>query len=40
VCTAITDALRQPAAFDLTLRHPDDPTNEQLPLTAVAVILH
>lgn len=40
VCTAIADALRQPAAFDLTLRHPDDPTNEQLPLTALAVAAH
>jgi hypothetical protein len=39
VCTAITDALRPPGAFDLTLRHPDDPTNDQVPLTAVAVML-
>ncbi|HSS03141.1 MAG TPA: DUF4377 domain-containing protein [Kofleriaceae bacterium] len=40
VCTAIADALRQPASFDLTLRHPDDPTDEQLPLTALAVAPH
>lgn len=40
VCTAIADALRQSAAFDLTLRHPDDPTDEQLPLTALAVGPH
>jgi hypothetical protein len=40
VCTAIADALRQPAAFDLSLRHPDDPSNEQLPLIALAVIPH
>jgi hypothetical protein len=38
VCTAIANALRQPAAFDLTLRHPDDPTDEQQPLTALAVV--
>lgn len=38
VCTAIADALHQPAAFDLTLRHPDDPANEAAPLTAVAVV--
>jgi hypothetical protein len=38
VCTAIADALRRPAAFDLTLRHPDDPTDELVPLTAVAVV--
>jgi hypothetical protein len=25
VCTAIADALQHPAAFDLTMRHPDDP---------------
>jgi len=40
VCTAIADALGQSAAFDLTLRHPDDPTDEQLPLTALAVAPH
>jgi len=38
VCTAIADALRRPAAFDLTLRHPDDPTDELAPLTAAAVV--
>jgi hypothetical protein len=37
VCTAIADALGRPGAFDLTLRHPDDPTDELLPLTAVSV---
>jgi hypothetical protein len=37
VCAALADALRQPAAFDLTLRHPDDPTNELVPLAALAV---
>jgi hypothetical protein len=40
VCTAIADALRQSAAFDLTLRHPNAPTDEQLPLTALAVASH
>ena len=38
VCTAITDALGRSTPFDLTLRHPDDPTNEQVPLTAVTVV--
>jgi hypothetical protein len=37
VCTAIADALQHPTAFDLTLRHPDDPANEAAPLTALAV---
>jgi hypothetical protein len=40
VCTAIADALHQPAAFDLTLRHPADPANEAAPLTAVTVAPH
>lgn len=39
VCTAIGDALRRPGPFDLTLRHPETPTDEQAPLTAVAVTL-
>jgi hypothetical protein len=38
VCTAIADALRRPAAFDITVRHPEDPTDELVPLTAVAVV--
>lgn len=37
VCAAIRDALARPATFDLTLRHPDDPSDELAPLTAVAV---
>jgi hypothetical protein len=37
VCTALADAVRQSALFDLTLRHPDDPTDEQVALTALAV---
>lgn len=37
ICAAIGDALHQPAAFDLTLRHADDPSDEQAPLTAVAI---
>jgi hypothetical protein len=38
VCAALADALGRPAAFDLTLRHPEDPADEQLPLVAVAVV--
>jgi hypothetical protein len=39
VCAAIPGALTRPAAFDLSLRHPDDPTDERAPLTALGVVL-